>query len=829
MKSPVQLLRRVPGLGRLGDAFAAGSPLVIGLVLARTHAVPLGEKILAHMDVEKASRLIAWGPIPKEEIRIGALQYNVFIVTLALVACVTAVYAGVARLLTAWRPAEASFKAIAVALAVSQARAISPFALTLALFMMACVAMGVSSSHTHAAATKATPATPRLGFLMFAEGIALGWGATLSLRPKLGSAVLLGMLALGALGAYRGARGDQRARCDAVAGAPLLLLPLVGLLREPSLNWTLAALTISLTLRMLVVDKPKWVDRTWHGLAVVAAPWALGAILAIPLRFRELGTVNHRAHEGIHMGWVNSVHFGKFMYADAGLVYGPLREYALTLLTAMMGTTAEHLRIAQILVNVTGLGLLIAASWRIVRGNLWMHLLMLYVLLHRTCISFFLDYTNWICFGWADLARAGFASVGLVGAIAVITSRERDEHRDSAALSETFRVSYKHLFGWGVVAGIAVLYSQDFGLCAVGAVGLALGADALFRDQATTKARWQKIFKDARTYVGGLMIPLAVFTLSYIVAGRGKALAHAVLWASLLASGAWSGSEYPVAQNTFDHRDMLLDRILPSDAGAVLDWVAPLAICCVAAVVVISAAIRGKWTRRTTLVFALWLYAITAMRHGLLRADIYHLRNDGTPAMLLLGAMASDAALALSVRVRAAKLRVPIGAAFVAFVWIVWPYYGDGLGVVRTRLDALASGHETPVTGPKYANDDIPRAGDIAVPSDVRAVVVHVTSHTSERDPVLCSVDFIMGGEYAFLTARRNPTKFDVPHELLTREDQNSVYEALQNDPPAYVIGSYFGMIGPESKAYIEQHWVRENVPNAGTTVWKYNPPLAKE
>jgi len=204
------------------------------------------------------------------------------------------------------------------------------------------------------------------------------------------------------------------------------------------------------------------------------------------------------------------------------------------------------------------------------------------------------------------------------------------------------------------------------------------------------------------------------------------------------------------------------------------------------------------------------------------------LRNDGTPAMLLLGAMASDAVASLAIRVRRWKLRVPVGAAFVAALWVLWPYYGDGLGVVKTRLDAIASGRETPMVGPKYDNGDIPRAGDIVVPAEVHAVVVYVLNHSSERDPVLCSVDFIQGGEYAFLTARRNPTKFDVPHELLTKEDQNSVYDALQNDPPRFIIGSYFGMIGAESKAYIEQHWVAENVPGAATTVWKYHPPLMK-
>ena len=63
------------------------------------------------------------------------------------------------------------------------------------------------------------------------------------------------------------------------------------------------------------------------------------------MRFREIASINLWDHESIHLGWVNSITFGRFMMADAGFVYGPLREYLLTLLAWLGGKiTLEHVR-----------------------------------------------------------------------------------------------------------------------------------------------------------------------------------------------------------------------------------------------------------------------------------------------------------------------------------------------------------------------------------------------------------------------------------------------------------------------------------------------------
>ena len=152
-----------------------------------------------------------------------------------------------------------------------------------------------------------------------------------------------------------------------------------------------------------------------------------------------------------------------------------------------------------------------------------------------------------------------------------------------------------------------------------------------------------------------------------------------------------------------------------------------------------------------------------------------------------------------------------------------WMSVADTSRSVRTKLQQIASGEESPSSGPPYVHKDMPRAGDVFIPEGAHATTVYIDTHSTLRDPVLSTVDFIMGGEYAFLARRRNPIRFDVPHELLTKTHQREVLDALKNDPPLFIIGDYFGLFDAETQQYIATNWTRVSFP--GGAVLKYNPP----
>lgn len=821
---------RLAGWGGIGRSAGAAGAMLHGLVIASERVAVWANKFATWVDPGRATKVMVWPGIPDSEIRLGTVQFSAFMFTLGIVMACVAVVVLTERFVERLSPSVAAVLAGAVLISgLSRTHSITPFAGKLAVVCALVVMLPLANLLRN---RKSVPLmrSPRghASFAMACEGAALAWGIWL-VRAREGFDGTLGMALVAAMavaGALVGAREEdpKRRRITqdmAIACTPLLGLPLLAVLREPSKNWLIAAVTICLAVYVALRGDTKnprgWPQKIPTLLVSALAPLSVGMIFIIPPRFRELTTINSYSHEGIHLGWINSVTFGKFMMADAGTVYGPLREYTLTAFAAIMGMTAEHVRIAQILVNVIGLGFMLAASFRVVRGRLSLHFIGLVLFVMHSAVSFFLYYREAISFGWADLWRAGWAAVALVGAVQVISLRPKDQR--------SWKIELRPLFGWGVVMGLAVLYSQDFGLCAFGSVGLALGADALLRADGPLRARAKTILRNAGAFTAGTFAPLMLFVIIYALAGRLHALIHAILWTGLLASGAWSGIQYPVSEQS------LITGLALSGGGRdapVLEFAMPLAACTIGIVVVVASAARGRWTARTTLIFALALFSVTAMRHALLRGEIYHLRSDGTPSLLLWLALMEEA-IALVPRALPLRLPAPMGALASMALLIAWAWWGDTMTPLQKKLHLIASGQDQPSYGERYQNDDLPRMGDINVPPEVHALAAYTVKVTSPRDPVFSTIDFIQGGEYNFFTGRRNPTRFDVPHELLVREDQLEVERILREDPPVVIIGTYYGLIGPDAAAYIRAHWEPVNVPGAAFPVYKYKPPLTPQ
>src|SRR5262249_27112803 len=156
----------------------------------------------------------------------------------------------------------------------------------------------------------------------------------------------------------------------ALAGVVFTALPMVGLLRAPRFTWVVLALVIYAVKRVALRsglplgERFRRVPQRLVDIAVVSGWWGAPAIFTLPYRFRDLPKINYNSHETGAFATVNSVLHGRLMMADAGLIYGPLRSYALTLYMLVAGVTAEQVRLGQVLMNHLCFAAMLALGWR---------------------------------------------------------------------------------------------------------------------------------------------------------------------------------------------------------------------------------------------------------------------------------------------------------------------------------------------------------------------------------------------------------------------------------------------------------------------------------
>src|SRR5262249_15104818 len=158
----------------------------------------------------------------------------------------------------------------------------------------------------------------------------LAFGTWTVLFPLGRRYALVGALACAAAAAWtlvrsRGLLEEGRARAT-LAILPLFLVPLVALARNPSVFGVMAFGIVAAGVRVVHARAGAALGRI-----TTVAPIVVGssfvAMLTMPLRFRELDSVNLHDHEAMHEAWVNSAVHGKWLTVDASTAYGPLREY----------------------------------------------------------------------------------------------------------------------------------------------------------------------------------------------------------------------------------------------------------------------------------------------------------------------------------------------------------------------------------------------------------------------------------------------------------------------------------------------------------------------
>ncbi len=630
------------------------------------------------------------------------------------------------------------------------------------------------------------------------EAASLGVGGWLPYAEWFPAMLLPAMIVPAAIAAHFAAfHSSDAGRWRLVlAGLPTLLLPFVGLERNPTLAPAVLTLVLAPVVLAVLARRPALAERaqTWAGRHApgVAMP-ALLLVLILPWHFRDVGLADLAGHEGQHLGWINSMTFGKLMMADAGFTYGPMREYLLAATAwSLGGLTLEHVRLAHVFVNVAGLLCIFAAMRRVCAGQVHALLLGLALVVTHSALGSFVVYTKSYSLGWADACRAGLATLAVV----VATTRPLDDPRRAR----------RSLVASGLLSGLSVLYSHDFGVPAVLGTGVALASEAFVRrSNLPWRARASDALRGAAIYGGAVALVLVAFVLVYASRGKALALLRGYRWTIMVSSGrAFPGRSWEYG----DALDSLAAlRRSPDDAAVVsraLDHLVGPGLAILGLAHVATALVLRRFARRTTVILGLAVLTSAAMHHAFLASDPWHMADGSTPGLVLLVALGAGGRR-LVVR-RPGRGAVAIGVVAAGVLPVLWLANG-GAVPIEARLARIAAGEERPSKGTPHDYPDLPRAGDLGIGGDHLDPVRYVRAHTTPDQPVYFTTWLLGGGTEAFLAQRRNPTSFDKPDEVLLDPQRDQLRAELQRDPPALIVGAFFDYLGDETRRLIAKDW----------------------
>jgi hypothetical protein len=630
--------------------------------------------------------------------------------------------------------------------------------------------------------------------------------ALLPLAMIVPAALALYVAVVRAPGSRASPPGDDSRWRLACASLPVLALPMAGLVRNPTLLPALSCVVVAAAGTVALRRLPAVAARLTRWARVHAIALAIPAVLLVlflPWHFRDLPSADLGGHEGQHLGWINSMSFGKLMMADAGFTYGPLREYLLALVAWLLGgLTLEHVRLAHLVVNVGGLLCLAAAVRRVCAGRLHLLVLGAALLLTHSVLVSFIVYKTTYSFGWADTARAGLAILAVV----VVLSRRTEDAGSSR----------RRLLAGGALAAVATLYSHDYGVPALGGTLAGLALEVLRADGTPVRRRAWAALRHAGRYILGFVAIVGPFLAVYAARGKLGAFFEGYRWAVGVSNSTapFAGRTWWLTNAHFASWAALTGPSDDSTVGArVLDYVLGPGLVMVGVAHVAAAIVRGRFAQRSALVAGLAFVGAMTMHHAFLASDPWHMANASTPGLVMLIALAAGVGR-LGVPVPRSRRTIPLGAIAAAVVPLVW--LSEGAVVpINDRLARIASGDERPSFGEKYEYDDLPRAGDVHIGNEHLNAVRWIRAHSAPGDPVLCATWLLGGGTEAFLSQRRNPTSFDKPDEVVSRVLQTRALAELKRDPPQLVVGDHLNEYGDEVKAFIAQGW-RSPPPGSG-------------
>jgi hypothetical protein len=789
------VLRVVEPAARLAGTYAALAASLL-VAQAKINALLAAVQKISPMPAMRMD-IVCWRTEPLTQSR----TYSLVALT---VGAIVLLHALVVRLLQRWPLAVVVTEGLVVAGASSLALRASPF-LGNAFFLALPAGMALLAPFVlpeRRAPERVSPRrTPFVGATAL-QAIPLAWGVWITtFEQPLGVIFGAELAALG-FSLWRVTR-SVREEEEATAGLAFLPLPIVGLLRAPSWGWVIGALGAYGAIRLLLRAKPRLAERlrgarvrVWDRV-VVATLWSICAIFTAPYRFRDFPRLNHLYHEAGSYGWTASVLHGKLMMADAGLVYGPLRSYALALYVRLAGITAEQIRLGQALMSLGSLALMVSLGWRLARRRAVAMGWYLYLLLVGTIALDWMNYQGVIAFGWADLGRIAIPLFALVGGIDELVAAERAKKID--------RESARRLCAWGVGAVMATLWAQEFGACTIaGLLVVPVVHPLLRRGRFSDQAR----FAAAATgfFASGIAAGFAVFFGVYALYGKvGLFVSNVALNSSAFASGSFGALQFPATEVTFLSWQRLMSGA--GHEGYVLEYVLPPAVYFVTLAALVGRAVGRRWGSGDALTLAVLVFGLASFRFALGRTDYLHMVTTTLPAILLVVRLAVEAASAVYVS-RYATWALRAGAAATMVLLAIGSLGLTGVGMgLQPRVSAILAGTERPSSGPPYAYPGIPRAGDVKIQPEYVKLVEAIVANSSPRDKLFQHIGYMDGGEVYFLADRVNPTRFDVLTEFVTSDRQHLAFEEVERDPPKLTVGEDWGMTGPELNQYLKDNY----------------------
>jgi hypothetical protein len=453
----------------------------------------------------------------------------------------------------------------------------------------------------------------------------------------------------------------------------------------------------------------------------------------VPDEQRTLDAFVFHGEMGQHLAWADALRRGLFHGKDFFCLYGPLYDLGAVGLWALVGRSIAAWELYFLITRALGLAALLwlAASLCSRRG-------------FALAVPFLVPLVS---------LRIGLALIGL----ALLLAWLRSGSRAFAAAA-------------GAVAGVALLYSQEFGLAFALTGALAF---ALYRDARTALTFSAACAAAAAPVLGwyalnGALAPMLrdlVAYPGYVIAGYGK-----LPFPSLAAGIPLDMGELGTQRSVL----LRLGYAVPAVAWAAVLLALPLSRLDARHPLASGGraleALRGDAGRAA--VFLCGVFGLLCFRTALGRSDLFHVLAALPPAALLV-AVACDRLFSAWREGRAAAGLVAWRAAGLAFFILA-----AGFTQAPQPLRELA----------RTASDlaTLRREGNPPLGShEVMRVVRWIQLHSDPADRLLFLPN---NAAYYYLLDRPSPIRFVMGHQIATEAHRAEVLAALRRAPPRFVV-----------------------------------------
>jgi hypothetical protein len=519
--------------------------------------------------------------------------------------------------------------------------------------------------------------------------------------------------------------------CAAAMAALVRRAAVVGMAEaEPAVRIPRTAISAALGGVAIVLVSLALTRGIWHHL------WNVGhavsdASVAVD-NFKFLGET------GQHLAWANALSHGWFQGRDVFCLYGPLYDLGLVGFWGIVGKSAAAWNLYWSLTRVLGWISLFALGGALVRNRASL-----------LALPFLLPWIE-LRVGWA-LFAAWFLYRWL----------------------ETDRRSW--LVGCGAMAGVGILYSQEYGTAiSIGAVAAFavrrdLRAAALFVVTAAATVSPLLVYYAAHGALGPMLADVAQYP-AYMIAGYGKLIFPALIPSLPLDWAAFGGRPSLTLRMSYAVPVVCLGAFLLMLPVSALDLRHPLR----------SLREAADGLARDPQRLMIWIIAIFGMiafRSAMGRASL-HRTHAALPAVALLLCVALDHALATwrdpSRRGLAVWRAVTLAAlfAFVGF-WQTSSPLSDSWRSLRFGVHL-------------YETDYRPRGH-----ANIARVTRYIREHTEANEPVLFLPN---NGAYYYLTDRPNPIRFVMGHQMVGDAHRAEALDDLTARPPRYVVWDHHAL-----------------------------------